>query len=233
MQQSRLLPGVHAASIADFGSFSEAAGVTEAILTWLTENHSPLSYLVLGAAALIEYVFPPFPGDLISLFGTFLASTAGYHPAAVYLSLTAGAILGSYIAFAFGRRIGDDPDKWPRFMRGKRTRKAIEGAVERFDRHGAAYLVINRFLPALRAVFFVAAGMSGMNASRAMFFGGVSAALWNALILGAGYAVGENWELLQAMLEQYTLLAFTILGIVVLFFLARYLVRRAKRAPEP
>ncbi|MEM9195126.1 MAG: DedA family protein [Myxococcota bacterium] len=206
--------------------------MTDEILRYLREHEGALSYLILAAAALIEYVFPPFPGDAVALLGTFLAATAGYHPALVFAALTGGAVLGSYAAFVFGRSIGRDPEGWPRFLRGRRTRRAIEGALERFQRHGAAYLMVNRFIPALRAVFFVAAGMSGMDGRRAMGFGALSAAAWNGLILGLGYAVGENYDLLLTLFEQYTAAVLTGIGLLTVAWLIRAQLRKRPTNPK-
>jgi membrane-associated protein len=199
-------------------------------MRWLAENESPLSYLVLALAAALEYIFPPLPGDMIALFGTFLAASAGYHPALVYIALTVGAIAGSLVAYAFGRKIGRDEADWPRMLQGARTRRALHATIARFERHGAAYLIINRFLPALRSFFFVAAGMAGMDVKRVVLFGGISAALWNALILAAGYAVGDNWETLQRWFERYTAVALGLVGLAIAVVVARHLVARVRRA---
>ena len=189
-----------------------------------------LPYAVLGGAAALEYVFPPLPGDTVTLFGAFLAASAGYSPWLVYAVLTAGALGGSLVAYAFGAWVGRNEDRWPRFMRGDRTRRAIRTACDRFERHGAAYLVINRFLPALRAVFFVAAGMAGMPVWKVAVFGGVSAAIWNALILAAGYGLGANWERLRTFYETYTKWTLAAVAALVLVLFARWLIGRRARS---
>jgi membrane-associated protein len=75
------------------------------------------------------------------------------------------------------------------------------------------FLAVNRFLPALRAFFFVGAGLSRMSAGPVIVFGGISAALWNALLMALGYAVGNNWEALSELAERYT--AATLILIVL------------------
>ncbi len=185
------------------------------IFEWLEAHEGPLAYLVLALAALLEYVFPPLPGDVIALFGTFLAATAGYSGLLVYLALTLGALGGGMLAWAFGRWLGPEPERWPRLLRGPRTRRAIGNVLDRFERHGAAYLALNRFVPALRGFFFVAAGMRQMPAPTVAFWGGLSAAAWNGLILAVGYAAGTQWETLQLLLERYTWGAVMVVTLVV------------------
>ena len=198
----------------------------EDLLSWLERSEGPLAYLVLALAGSVEYVVPPLPGDTFVLFGSVLAGTAGYSVWLVYASLTGGSIAGSLVAYGFGAWVGKSEEKWPRFMRGKKTRDRIRTVVRRFERHGAAYLAINRFLPAFRAVFFVAAGMAKLPVWKVVVFGGLSAAVWNAAILGLGYALGHNYDDLQRVYREYTLVSLAVVGAIVLAFGVRWLWRK-------
>ncbi|NOY94095.1 MAG: DedA family protein [Deltaproteobacteria bacterium] len=173
-------------------------------LTRLLEaGEGPLVYLVLGLAAATEYVLPPMPGDSVSLLGIFLAATAGYSAWLVLGSLTLGSIVGSLLAWGFGRWLDGRRERWPRFMRHERVAPSIARVQASFERHGPAYLAVNRFLPGLRAFFFVAAGLSGMRPLPVAFWGGVSALVWNSLLLGLGYLVGRNFALLERIVHGY------------------------------
>ena len=77
------------------------------------------------------------------------------------------------------------------------------------------YLAVNRFLPALRAFFFVGAGLSRMKATPVLLYGGLSAALWNAILMAAGYAIGNNWEALQNAAERYTIATLILIVLAV------------------
>lgn len=198
------------------------------LIATLQAAEGPLGYLALALAALVEYVVPPFPGDTVALAGVFLAATAGWSPLQVHLALTSGSIVGGLMAWSFGRWLGAHRDRWPRFLQGPRTEAALAEVCRRFDRHGPAYLALNRFLPALRAFFFVGAGLSGMRAIPVVLWGGVSAAIWNGLLLAVGYLVGRNWERLQGVYRLYGLVA---LGVVVggLLLWGGLRARRARR----
>jgi membrane protein DedA with SNARE-associated domain len=192
----------------------------DALLDWLRHHESPLSYVVLGLAALIEYVFPPFPGDTVALFGVFLAVGAGYHASLVYVALNVGAIVGGQLAWAFGRAFAD-PSKRPRWLRGPRADRAIADLTARFAERGAAYLALNRFVPALRAFFFVAAGIAGLPFGRVLFFGALSAMLWNALLLALGWLVGASWERLSSLLGVYSWIVLALVLVALAIAWAR------------
>lgn len=203
--------------------------MTDVLLRWLASHEGPFGYLALCFAAALEYVFPPFPGDTITLFGVFLAGSAGYSPWLVYLAIDVGSVLGGLGAYAVGRRIARDPGNPPRLLRGRRTRAALAEVQLRFERHGAVYLALNRFLPALRAFFFVGAGLARVPVSRVILWGAVSASAWNALLFVLGWAVGGNWRRLSALASTYAWIALGV-GVVAVALFA-YVVRlRLKEA---
>ena len=180
------------------------------------------AYSLVAAAAAVEYVFPPIPGDTVALFAVALAVRAQLHWAFVYLFMTLGALAGGLAAWGFGLWLAGHEDQWPAFLKTPGAARALDAVRRGYDKHGGLYLAANRFLPALRAFFFVGAGLSRMSAGAVILFGGISAALWNALLLGAGYALGTNWEALRDLAERYTaatliLILLTVVGIVARF----------------
>ena len=185
----------------------------EDLLRWLEAHESPLAYVVLGLASLVEYLFPPFPGDTVAIFGVFLATSAGYRPLLVYLALEVGAVAGGMGAYAFGRAFAE-AERRPRWLRGPRAERALDVLVDRYARYGAVYLVLNRFVPALRAFFFVGAGLARMPAVSVALWGAVSAAVWNALLLAGGWVVGRNWELLVDVVRGYSAAAMGVVLVV-------------------
>jgi membrane protein DedA with SNARE-associated domain len=204
----------------------------EELLPWLQQSEGPLAYLVLGLASLIEYVFPPFPGDTVALFGVFLAATAGYGVVWVYLVLNLGALGGGMAAYGFGRWIAERREhRTPRFLRGQQARKAIDAALARFERHGAAYLALNRFVPALRSVFFIAAGMAKLPAWKVALWGTVSAAAWNALLLTLGWAVGSNYARLEGWVRTYSTVALIVVALAAIALVVKYVTR--PKDPNP
>lgn len=202
------------------------------ILEWLRQNEGPLAYFVIGFIAAVEYVFPPAPADAVALGATFLAATADYSPAIVYASLTVGSVCGSALAYGIGRAIGRDPEKWPPILRRPVFQRSVGRVIDRFDRQGMAFVAINRFIPAVRAVVFFAAGMAKLPLLKVLLWGAFSAALYNGVILAIGYAVGNNYELLRTLFQRYTIAAFAVVALVIAFFVIRA-IRRRKRAARP
>ena len=84
------------------------------------------------------------------------------------------------------------------------------------------YLAANRFLPALRAFFFIGAGLSRMNAAPVLLYGGISAAVWNAILMAAGYAIGNNWDVLRDVAQRYAAATLILVVVAVVGVVARF-----------
>lgn len=186
-----------------------------------------LGALALFAAALIEYVFPPFPGDSICLFGAFLVGHAGWSLPAVFAAVLAGNVVGFAADYAIGawmrrrlaRRGAAGAEPSPRL-------RAVLDLEERFRTRAATTLLLNRFLPGIRAFLFVGAGFYRYSFARTVLWGTLSATAWNALIFAAGVAVGLNWGDLSTWMERYTTAVWILLGLLAVALLARWWFRR-------
>lgn len=194
------------------------------LIEFVGHQNNPLGWAVLGLSALVEYVFPPFPGDTITLFGAFLITAKGWSFVAVLVSVLIGSGAGAMLDFRFGvwlkKRELSKPSKRPE------ARAKINRLVARFERHGEAFIVLNRFLPGVRALFFVAAGMAGMRPARVLLWATVSALLWNLLLIALGTLVGANFEELKAFMSTYSHFVWAILVALVLAWLVKVLWRR-------
>ncbi len=190
--------------------------LVDALRDWMAGLEGPLGYFVLGLSSWIEYVVPPFPGDTVALFGVFLAVSAGYSVVGVYLALTGGSIVGGVFTWAFGRWLAKREERWPDFLRSEANKERLAKVRRRYERHGNWVLASNRFVPALRAFFFIGAGLSDMSLGAVVLWGGLSAAVWNALLLGLGFAVGENLEQLEAIYASYSQAVLIGLGVALL-----------------
>lgn len=194
------------------------------VLDWLRGHEGPLAYVVIGLAALIEYVFPPFPGDVIAIASICLALAAGYHVGGVYAALVLGALVGGQVMWWVGRRFAARENR-PALLRRPRAEAALAEVEKRFASHGSLFLVVHRFVPALRAFVYVGAGMSGVSGWRVLALGGLSALAWNALLFAAGWLVAANLEALTALVSAYSWAVIALVVVALGVTLAR---RRAR-----
>lgn len=192
-----------------------------------TIEWGPLTLALLFCAAGFEYVFPPFPGDTITLFGAALVGAGGWPAAPVFAAITGGSLLGMALDHRFGRFVAARDGHWrERFPWWRKIGNSLDRVLPLFERRPTAYLILNRFLPSIRALFFVAAGMVGLKLWRVLLFGGISAVAWNAIIFTLGAMLGRNWQTLGDWLKTYNTVAWVALILIVGFFVWRVYRRR-------
>jgi membrane protein DedA with SNARE-associated domain len=200
----------------------------EEFLDTLGRSEGPAAYALLALCAALEYVFPPFPGDTVTLFGAFLVTASGWSLFWVVMSVTVGSLVGASAVYWFGRALargpGDSNSWWGRYWR--RTVVRTEPAAARLRERGPAFLIANRFVPGLRAFFFIAAGRAHLSFPAVLFYAGLSAVLWNFLVVGLGVGLGASWPRLLALARLYSVGVWLLLVLVALGLSGRWWWRR-------
>lgn len=207
-----------------------ADGFLAEVVAWMS-GVSPLwIYATVFAIAYLENVVPPIPGDMVIVFGGYLAGlgVVGFVPTAVLA--TAGGALGFMTMYAIGWRFGlavEDPERlrWIPKPASDRARRWIR-------RYGYGVVAVNRFLSGVRSVIALSVGAARMDPAQTALWATVSSGLWCSLIAGMGYVVGENWAVIGEWLRLYGLWVSGVLTVVAAGALLRWAWRR-RRGEEP
>ena len=153
-------------------------GLIQGLLDLVAQHHQFWGPLILFLSSLIEYVFPPFPGDVITLFGTYLVVRGLWSFTFAMTLTTIGSLVGAAMDYGIGRWLGGRADRLPSDAERRRwvplTREKFDILSAKFKRYGLVYIAINRFLPGIRAFFFVAAGAARMSFVKVMIFAAIS-----------------------------------------------------------
>jgi len=136
------------------------------------------------------------------------------------------AVLGETTAFAIGRYGGR-----PLAIRlGRRfgvTHDLLDRVEGFYEGHGGATVVVGRFVPILRRLNGVVAGVTTMAWQRFTAANAVGAAVWVALWTTVGIQAGNHIETVNTVLVEGT----PVVGVVLVLLLVGYLVRRRLRPP--
>lgn len=207
--------------------------ILETILEHGDQVSDHVLFFAMFAGSLLEYIFPPVPGDLWTAAGAILIARGhGFLP--VFLGVNIGSAAGFLLDYAFGWWLSNPQRQFRHWgPRWERLGRGIDSVAAGFDRHPAFYLVVNRFLPGVRAFFFVAAGFGRVPLWKVLTFGLLSSVAWNLLLIAAGYAVGRQFDRLIDWMEHYTWGAWVVLAVVVIVIAVRFLRRKRKAADSP
>lgn len=149
--------------------------------------------LFVFVSALLEYVVPPYWGDMFMLLGFFLAGqpSIAVSPVAIFVAAFLGSVVGSAIAFLLGQRYGL---RAIRRLTPWRLSNSQDRIGELLLRHGERFLVFNRMVPVIRGLLLYGAGAMKLQFRPAIAYSAVSNLLWVTLLMTVGLLTAGSWE---------------------------------------
>lgn len=179
-----------------------------------------LLYMFLFGSAVLENLFPPIPGDTITVFGAFLVGIGKLDFILVYAVTTLGSSVGFILLFYAGAFLEMEFFLNTRF-RIFSSQKILQ-AEKWFNRYGYYIVIINRFLPGIRSVISIAAGISGLRGWKVFLLAMISAMGWNFIWIYSGYTLGNNWETvygkISGIIKSYNAAAGALIITAVLLY---------------
>jgi membrane protein DedA with SNARE-associated domain len=195
---------------------------------WLSTRDPALVYLFLFISALFESIFPPYPSDAFVLVFSFIAGQGYFNPYLVYIFTVVGSIAGIMVIYSLGKLKGDALIQLlsKSFLGRIFPMAMIEKAKNKFSKRGNMILLINRFLPGMRAPICFAAGIVKINSRKVFLYSSVSVLLWNVFLVTAGFYVGSTWNEASQFLKNYNIIVIIILIAILIIFTVIYFRKR-------
>ncbi|MCI0707730.1 MAG: DedA family protein [Ignavibacteriae bacterium] len=202
----------------------------EQIVQELTSLNPLWVYVAVAGIAYIENIFPPFPSDVIVVAAGSLVGIGTIDFSLALVLATAGSTLGFATMYKLGDWFGDKI-----LETGKIKFIPIESVKKVevwFQKYGYGLIIANRFMAGTRAVVSFFAGLSELAFAKTVILSFFSALAWNAILLYAGKALGQNWREIASYLETYSQIVTAVISIVLIAVVIRWFLRK-KTSTEP
>lgn len=177
-------------------------------------------YWGIALLMFIENVFPPIPSEVIMGLGGIAIARGRMEFAPLMLAATAGSTLGNYVWYLIGRTMGYERlqpfvDRFGRWL--TMEWQDVEAVVAFFRRHGQWVVFAVRFAPVMRTMISLPAGLARMGHTRFLLFTFAGAAIWNAVLAGAGYFLGRNFSEIDKYTGPVAIGAFVLMALVYFY----------------
>lgn len=191
----------------------------------------PWGYLIVFVATFLENSVGAgviVPGETLVIIGGFYARLGELWLPAVSFVAVIGAILGDNLGYWIGRRYGRG------FLErhGRKlfvTPERLEAAEDYYRRHGGKTVFLGRFIPVVRSVGFIVAGVAHMEWKRFIVYDVAGAIIWGVGHSALGYALGASYQ----RWERYaTPIGFAILAILLVLIGGSKLLAVRRRMKE-
>ena len=191
-----------------------------------TDVMDALGEVGVGVLVLAENVFPPIPSEVVLPLAGYLASRGRMDLTLVVVAATVGSVLGAMLLYEAGARTGRARLRrfidWMPLLEGE----DLDKAEAWFARHGQASVLIGRCIPVVRSLISVPAGFAEMPRWRFVVLTTIGSGLWNAVFVGAGYALGAQFDQIERYSGWLNTAVYAAIAVLLVLGLRRALRRR-------
>lgn len=189
------------------------------IVAWVEQYVAHLGYLEIFFLMALESSLVPIPSELVMIPAGYLAAQGSLDPVLAALAGGGGSLLGASVNYLFGRYAG----RAFLLCYGKYfliDESKYHEAEKLFLRNAHWSTFVGRFIPVIRHLISLPAGVFGMRLLPFATITLVGATLWCAVLVALGFHFGESVAaLIRHWSNEIGIGACVIVGLFVLRFL--------------
>ncbi|MBU2523343.1 MAG: DedA family protein [Nanoarchaeota archaeon] len=192
----------------------------------ITAFISSVGYWGMFFLMALESTMFPLPSELVMPFAGFLVANGTFEFWTALIVSTIGCLAGSLFSYYLGY-YGGIPfvRKFGRYF--LINEHHLKKSEEWFAKRGDITILIGRFIPGIRHVISIPAGVGRMNLFEFSMFTIIGAGIWNAILLWLGYILEKNWQLVYHYTEYIDMFIIFILTIALVYYIA-YIIRNRR-----
>lgn len=172
--------------------------LTQTIVEWCTNVIHTSGYVGAGFLMMLESMIAPIPSEAVMPPVGILVKRGLFLPWLAILATSIGSITGSLISYYMGYYGGR-----PLILKvGKYLaleHEHLEWTEKWFQKHGFSTIFIGRFIPVVRHLISIPAGLGKMPILPFAIYTLIGATIWNSILLFIGYKFAtyekQIWEI--------------------------------------
>lgn len=207
----------------------ERGQLLSGLIDWVVNLMTILGAPGAGIAVFLENLFPPIPSEVILPLAGFTVARGGFSFISAVIWSTAGSVLGALVLYWLGRAFGEDRLKEIADRMWLVEAEDVSKATEFFERHGKASVFFGRFVPGVRSLISIPAGIAEMSKGVFLLWTTLGSVIWNATLIGLGYWLGGRYHLVADVIDQYSTVIYILIAVLIVVGIVMLIRRRIKR----
>jgi len=198
--------------------------ITEILANFFSNVIYEVGYVGVMILMAMESMIFPVPSEAVMPFTGFLIYEKKFSWIGVFIFSTFGSIIGSSISYLIGLYGG----RMFILKYGKYfllEREHLEITENFFRKYGEITILISRFIPVIRHLISIPAGMAKMNFIKFIIFTTIGASAWNMFLAYIGYILKSNWKEIM----KYSKILDFIIILLILFILGYFLYKQLRQ----
>ena len=208
------------------------------LITWYSAH---MNYASITALMAVESSFIPFPSEVVIPPAAFVAGqpesalyVTGTYPLDVLFIVlfgTLGAMIGAIINYGLSVWLGRlIIYKFADSRLGHLcllSSEKLERAEAYFREKGNVSTFVGRFIPGIRQLISIPAGLSRMHFGAFLWWTFLGAFIWNCILAALGYVAAGQMDRIKEYSHELSVAILVLLGAVVLYYGVRWLIKRS------
>jgi membrane protein DedA with SNARE-associated domain len=201
--------------------------ITESIINIATNIIQQAGYPGIGILMIMESMILPVPSEAVMPFAGFLLADGKFSWFGIIFISTLGSIIGSLISYWIGAK-GGRPlvQRWGKYILV--SEHDLEITDKFFQRRGSIAIFVCRFIPVVRHLISIPAGVARMPLGKFCIYTIIGAGIWNTFLTWVGFKLGENWENIGKYTEKIDIIVLILVIITIAAFVYRHIRARKK-----
>ena len=181
-------------------------------------------YAAIFILILLENVLPVVPSEIILTFAGLMSVKSGLSILVLFIISTIASFIGLLILYYLCRLIKEEiiyrfVDKYGKWFKLKGN--DVKRANDWFKRYGAWAVLLCRFIPVLRVLITIPAGINKMNVATFTMLSLLGTTIWNFALILLGRLLSDSFDVLMSGIHTYSYFMYVILIIIILYVLYR------------
>ena len=206
------------------------AGVSDltGLVGWIVDVVEAIGAVGVGLAVALEVIVPPIPSEIVLPLAGFLAGRGDLNLVGAIVWSTVGSLVGALFAYWLGAALGRERvDRlWAKIPLSEP--RDLERADAWFVDHQRRAVFFGRFIPVVRSLISVPAGVARMSLPTFVLYTTVGSGLWNTLWIVLGYQLGARWRSVGQYSDVLNYVTIAAIVVVVTWSAARRIVHRRR-----
>ncbi|MFH0412318.1 DedA family protein [Corynebacterium sp. L4756] len=204
----------------------------QGIIDWIISLMEVLGAPGVGIAILLENLFPPIPSEVVLPLAGFTISQGSLTFWPTFIWATAGSIVGAWILYGIGAAIGAERLRKIADWMWLVESSDVDNSLHWFDKYGPASVFFGRFIPGIRSLISIPAGIDRLSPIKFTVCTALGSAGWNALLIVLGMWLGESYTIVADYVDQYSTVIYAIIILAVVVVIGLLIRRNSKRKTE-
>jgi len=178
-----------------------------------------MGYVGLFILMVLESLSLPIPSEVILPFTGYLIYIGHLSLIPALIDSTIASLVGSLILYLLSYYIGYSIVlKLGRYV--GISKKHLDAAEQWFNKYGGISVVLAKFIPGIRALISIPAGVARMNVWLFMVYTIIGSTIWNIVLIYIGLSLGPAWETGLTLISKYIdYLALALIIAIVAFMI--------------